>query len=87
MSTTRTVCREARFQKSHSPEQSGAAKKSRIKMKLRGSRIIIVDFIDMEREKNRDKVYHAFCSMRCQANRPVPEVFQNLDLGLIEISQ
>ena len=37
-----------------------AAKEMAYQMKLRGiGGIIIVDFIDMEREKNRDKVYHA----------------------------
>ena len=37
-----------------------AAKEVAYQMKLRGiGGIIIVDFIDMEREKNRDKVYHA----------------------------
>ena len=37
-----------------------AAKEVAYQVKLRGiGGIIIVDFIDMEREKNRDKVYHA----------------------------
>jgi len=56
-------------------------------MKLRGiGGIIIVDFIDMEREKNRDKVYHALLDAM-STDKARTRVSRISDLGLIEISR
>ena len=64
-----------------------AAKEVAYQIKLRGiGGIIIVDFIDMEREKNRDKVYHALVDAMC-VRQGANEVSRISDLGLIEISR
>jgi ribonuclease G len=56
-------------------------------VKLRGiGGIIIVDFIDMEREKNRDKVYHALVDAMA-ADKARTRISRISDLGLIEISR
>ena len=48
--------------------------------------IIIVDFIDMEREKNRDKVYHALVDAM-SSDKARTRISRVSDLGLIEISR
>ena len=64
-----------------------AAKEVAYQMKLRGiGGIIIVDFIDMEREKNRDKVYHALLDAM-STDKARTRVSRISDLGLIEISR
>src|SRR5687768_17162595 len=64
-----------------------AAKEVAYQVKLRGiGGIIIVDFIDMEREKNRDKVYHALVDAMA-ADKARTRVSRVSDLGLIEISR
>jgi len=64
-----------------------AAKEVAYQMKLRGiGGIIIVDFIDMEREKNRDKVYHALVDAMA-TDKARTRVSRISDLGLIEISR
>jgi len=64
-----------------------AAKEVAYQMKLRGiGGIIIVDFIDMEREKNRDKVYHALLDAMA-SDKARTRVSRISDLGLIEISR
>ncbi len=56
-------------------------------LKLRGiGGIIIVDFIDMEREKNRDKVYHALVDAMA-SDKARTRISRISDLGLIEISR
>ena len=64
-----------------------AAREVAYQMKLRGiGGIIIVDFIDMEREKNRDKVYHALVDAM-STDKARTRVSRVSDLGLIEISR
>ena len=64
-----------------------AAKEVAYQIKLRGiGGIIIVDFIDMEREKNRDKVYHALVDAMA-SDKARTRVSRISDLGLIEISR
>ena len=59
-----------------------AAKEVAYQMKLRGiGGIIIVDFIDMEREKNRDKVYHALLDAM-STDKARTRVSQNLRPGV-----
>jgi ribonuclease G len=64
-----------------------AAREIAYQVKLRGiGGIIIVDFIDMEREKNRDKVYHALVDAM-SADKARTRISRVSDLGLIEISR
>jgi ribonuclease G len=64
-----------------------AAKEVAYQVKLRGiGGIIIVDFIDMEREKNRDKVYHALTDAMA-SDKARTRISRISDLGLIEISR
>ena len=64
-----------------------AAREIAYQIKLRGiGGIIIVDFIDMERERNRDKVYHAFVDAM-GTDRARTRISRITDLGLIEISR
>ncbi len=64
-----------------------AAKEIAYQIKLRGiGGIIIVDFIDMERERNRDKVYHALVDAM-SADKARTRISRISDLGLIEISR
>ena len=64
-----------------------AAKEVAYQVKLRGiGGIIIVDFIDMEREKNRDKVYHALVDAMA-SDKARTRISRISDLGLIEISR
>jgi ribonuclease G len=64
-----------------------AAKEVAYQLKLRGiGGIIIVDFIDMEREKNRDRVYHALVDAMA-ADKARTRISRISDLGLIEISR
>ncbi len=64
-----------------------AVKEIAYQLKLRGiGGIIIVDFIDMEREKNRDKVYHALVDAM-SADKARTRISRISDLGLIEISR
>jgi ribonuclease G len=64
-----------------------AAKEVAYQIKLRGiGGIIIVDFIDMEREKNRDKVYHALTDAMA-SDKARTRISRISDLGLIEISR
>lgn len=64
-----------------------AAKEVAYQIKLRGiGGIIIVDFIDMEREKNRDKVYHALVDAMA-SDKARTRISRISDLGLIEISR
>jgi ribonuclease G len=64
-----------------------AAKEVAYQLKLRGiGGIIIVDFIDMEREKNRDKVYHALLDAMA-SDKARTRISRISDLGLIEISR
>ncbi len=64
-----------------------AAKEIAYQVKLRGiGGIIIVDFIDMEREKNRDKVYHALVDAM-GPDKARTRISRISDLGLIEISR
>ena len=64
-----------------------AAKEVAYQLKLRGiGGIIIVDFIDMEREKNRDKVYHALVDAM-GSDKARTRISRISDLGLIEISR
>ncbi len=56
-------------------------------IKLRGiGGIIIIDFIDMERERNRDKVYRA-CVEAMASDKAQTRISRITDLGLIEISR
>ena len=56
-------------------------------VKLRGiGGIIIIDFIDMERERNRDKVYRA-CVEAMASDKAQTRISRISDLGLIEISR
>lgn len=64
-----------------------AVKEIAYQLKLRGiGGIIIVDFIDMEREKNRDKVYHALVDAM-STDKARTRISRISDLGLIEISR
>ena len=64
-----------------------AAKEVAYQIKLRGiGGIIIVDFIDMEREKNRDKVYHALVDAMA-SDKARTRISRISDLGLVEISR
>jgi ribonuclease G len=64
-----------------------AAKEIAYQIKLRGiGGIIIIDFIDMEREKNREKVYQAFVDAMSNDKAKV-RVSRISDLGLIELSR
>jgi ribonuclease G len=64
-----------------------AAKEVAYQLKLRGiGGIIIVDFIDMEREKNRDRVYHALVDAMA-SDKARTRISRISDLGLIEISR
>ncbi|TAJ25514.1 MAG: Rne/Rng family ribonuclease [Nitrospirae bacterium] len=64
-----------------------AAKEIAYQIKLRGiGGIIIVDFIDMEREKNRDKVYQALVDAMA-GDKARTRISRISDLGLIEISR
>jgi ribonuclease G len=64
-----------------------AAKEVAYQVKLRGiGGIIIIDFIDMEREKNRDKVYHALVDAMA-SDKARTRISRISDLGLIEISR
>lgn len=56
-------------------------------IKLRGiGGIIIVDFIDMEREKNRDRVYQALVDAMAN-DKAKSRISRVSDLGLIELSR
>ena len=56
-------------------------------IKLRGiGGIIIVDFIDMEREKNRDRVYQALVDAMA-TDKAKSRISRVSDLGLIELSR
>ncbi|MBM4123382.1 MAG: Rne/Rng family ribonuclease [Nitrospira sp.] len=64
-----------------------AVKEIAYQIKLRGiGGIIIVDFIDMEREKNRDKVYQALVDAMA-GDKARTRISRISDLGLIEISR
>ena len=64
-----------------------AAKEIAYQIKLRGiGGIIIIDFIDMERERNREKVYQAF-SEAMASDKAQTRISRISDLGLIEISR
>src|SRR5574338_500236 len=64
-----------------------AAKEIAYQIKLRGiGGIIIIDFIDMEREKNREKVYQAFVDAMASDKAKI-RISRISDLGLIEISR
>ena len=64
-----------------------AAKEIAYQIKLRGiGGIIIIDFIDMEREKNRDKVYQALMDAMA-SDKARTRVSRISDLGLIELSR
>ena len=64
-----------------------AAREIAYQIKLRGiGGIIIVDFIDMERERNRDKVYHAMVDAMANDKARI-RISRITDLGLIEISR
>ena len=64
-----------------------AAKEIAYQIKLRGiGGIIIIDFIDMERERNREKVYHALVDAMSN-DKARTKISRISDLGLIEISR
>lgn len=64
-----------------------AAREIAYQIKLRGiGGIIIIDFIDMERERNRDRVYHAFVDAMSN-DKARTKISRISDLGLIEISR
>ena len=64
-----------------------AAKEVAYQLKLRGiGGIIIVDFIDMEREKNRERVYQALVDAMA-SDKARTRISRISDLGLIEISR
>lgn len=64
-----------------------AAKEIAYQIKLRGiGGIIIIDFIDMEREKNREKVYQAFVDAMASDKAKI-RISRISDLGLIELSR
>lgn len=64
-----------------------AAKEIAYQIKLRGiGGIIIIDFIDMEREKNRDKVYQTLVDAMA-SDKARTRISRISDLGLIELSR
>src|SRR5439155_24198427 len=64
-----------------------AAKEVAYQMKLRGiGGLIIIDFIDMEREKNRERVYQALVDAMA-SDKARTRISHISDLGLIEISR
>jgi ribonuclease G len=64
-----------------------AVKEIAYQIKLRGiGGLIIIDFIDMEREKNREKVYQAFVEAMA-TDKARTRISRISDLGLIEISR
>lgn len=64
-----------------------AAREVAYQIKLRGiGGIIIIDFIDMERGRNRDKVYHALVDAMGN-DKARTRISRISDLGLIEISR
>ncbi|MGH7252994.1 MAG: ribonuclease E/G, partial [Nitrospiraceae bacterium] len=64
-----------------------AVKEIAYQIKLRGiGGIIIIDFIDMEREKNRDRVYQALVDAMA-GDKARTRISRISDLGLIEISR
>jgi len=64
-----------------------AAREIAYQIKLRGiGGIIIIDFIDMERERNREKVYHAIVDAMAH-DKARTRISRISDLGLIEISR
>jgi ribonuclease G len=64
-----------------------AVKEVAYQIKLRGiGGIIIVDFIDMERERNREKVYQALVDAMA-SDKARTRISRISDLGLIEISR
>ena len=64
-----------------------AAREIAYQIKLRGiGGIIIIDFIDMERGRNRDKVYHALVDAMGN-DKARTRISRISDLGLIEISR
>ncbi len=64
-----------------------AAREIAYQVKLRGiGGIIIIDFIDMERERNREKVYHAMVDAMAN-DKARTRISRITDLGLIEISR
>jgi ribonuclease G len=64
-----------------------AAKEIGYQIKLRGiGGIIIIDFIDMERERNREKVYQATLDALA-GDKAQTRISRISDLGLIEISR
>jgi len=64
-----------------------AAREIAYQVKLRGiGGIIIIDFIDMERERNRDKVYQTMLTAMA-SSKAQTKISRISDLGLIEISR
>ncbi|RMH32530.1 MAG: Rne/Rng family ribonuclease [Nitrospirae bacterium] len=64
-----------------------AAKEIAYQIKLRGiGGIIIIDFIDMERERNREKVYQTLVEAMA-SDKAQTRISRITDLGLIEISR
>lgn len=64
-----------------------AAKEIAYQIKLRGiGGLIIIDFIDMEREKNREKVYQALVDAMA-SDKARTRISRISDLGLVEISR
>ena len=64
-----------------------AAKEIAYQIKLRGiGGIIIIDFIDMERERNREKVYQALLEAMA-SDKAQTRISRISELGLIEISR
>ena len=64
-----------------------AVKEIAYQIKLRGiGGIIIVDFIDMEREKNRERVYQALVDAMA-GDKARTRISRVSDLGLVEISR
>ncbi|MBM4122041.1 MAG: Rne/Rng family ribonuclease [Nitrospira sp.] len=64
-----------------------AVKEIAYQVKLRGiGGLIIIDFIDMEREKNRDKVYQALVDAMA-SDKARTRISRISDLGLVEISR
>jgi ribonuclease G len=64
-----------------------AVKEIAYQIKLRGiGGLIIIDFIDMEREKNRDRVYQALVDAMA-SDKARTRISRISDLGLVEISR
>ncbi len=64
-----------------------AAKEIAYQLRLRNiGGIIIIDFIDMERERNRDKVFKAF-SEALSADKARTNILRISELGLVEMSR